>query len=122
MTTDQTMPPTSISRQGHDMVARHARGRREDRERAEGADHEDLAVGEVDELDDAVDHRVAERDQRVDRTEHEAVGQLLEELRHRVTDWATTNRASVTAGRDSGEGRASPAPLRCAFVLCQVSC
>jgi hypothetical protein len=31
----------------------------------ERAHHQHLAVGEVDEVDDAVDHRVAERDQRV---------------------------------------------------------
>lgn len=36
-----------------------------DRERAEGPGHEDLAVGEVDELDDAIDHRVADGDQPV---------------------------------------------------------
>ncbi|MGX1253409.1 hypothetical protein RKD48_005920 [Streptomyces ambofaciens] len=36
-----------------------------DRERAEGAGHEDLAVGEVDELDDAVDHCVADGDKPV---------------------------------------------------------
>ena len=29
----------------------------------EGAHHEDFAVGEVDQLDDAVDERIAERDQ-----------------------------------------------------------
>src|SRR3954453_7889 len=38
-----------------------------DRDRQDGADHEALAVGEVDQLDDAVDERVAERDERPDR-------------------------------------------------------
>lgn len=38
-----------------------------DREGAEGAGHEDLAVREVDELDDAVHHRVADGDQPVHR-------------------------------------------------------
>ena len=33
------------------------------------ADHVDVAVRKVDELDDAVDHRIAERDQRVDAAE-----------------------------------------------------
>ncbi|WDT82677.1 MAG: hypothetical protein MPW14_14175 [Candidatus Manganitrophus sp.] len=42
-----------------------------------GADHVDLAVGEVDQPHDAVDHRVAERHQRVHRAEREAVDQLL---------------------------------------------
>ena len=32
------------------------------------AEHEQVAVGEVDQLDDAVHHRVAEGDQRVQRT------------------------------------------------------
>lgn len=44
---------------------------------AEAADHDDLAVGEVDELDDAVDHRVADRDEPVEGAEDQAVGQLL---------------------------------------------
>ena len=43
------------------------------------ADHHDLAVREVDELDDAVDHRVAQRDDRVDAAERQAVDELLEE-------------------------------------------
>jgi len=38
-------------------------------ERAERPHHEDLAMGEVDELDDAVDDGVADRDERVQRTE-----------------------------------------------------
>ena len=46
------------------------------------ADHEDVAVGEVDELQDAVDHRVAERDQGVDRPDRDAVHEVLEELGH----------------------------------------
>ena len=37
------------------------------RKRKERAHHKDLAVGEVDELDDGIDHRVAERDQRDQR-------------------------------------------------------
>ena len=49
----------------------------------EGAHHEDVRVREVDEAQDAVDHRVAERDQGVDGPQGEAVQELLEELRHR---------------------------------------
>ena len=45
----------------------------------EGADDEDLGVGEVDEFQDAVDHRVTERDQRVHEAEQEAVEQDLRE-------------------------------------------
>ena len=47
----------------------------------EGADHEDVAVGEVDELDDAVDHRVAQRDEGVDATDRERVEELRGERR-----------------------------------------
>ena len=36
-------------------------------------------MGKIDELDHAVDHRVAQRDERVDGAEREAVGELLEE-------------------------------------------
>ena len=46
------------------------------------ADHHHLAVREVDELDDPVDHRVAERDDRVDAAERQAVDDLLQEDVH----------------------------------------
>jgi hypothetical protein len=39
-------------------------------------------MGEIDHADDAVDHGVADRDQPVDRAEHEAVDQLLREIIH----------------------------------------
>ncbi|GAA3107562.1 hypothetical protein GCM10020254_61820 [Streptomyces goshikiensis] len=52
-------------------------------ERAEAADHEDLAVGEVDELDDAVDHGVPDGDEAIKGTEGKAVGQLLRQFVHR---------------------------------------
>ena len=43
-----------------------------------GADHEDLAVGEVDHAQDAVDHRVAQGDQRVDAARAQPVeGKLI---------------------------------------------
>ena len=48
----------------------------------EAADHENIAMGEIDHADDAVDHGVADRDQAVDRAEHEAVDQLLGEIIH----------------------------------------
>src|SRR5262249_12856652 len=54
-----------------------------DREGAEGAGHEDLAVGEVDELDDAIDHRVADGDQPVHGSQEQAVDQLLRQFVHR---------------------------------------
>ena len=46
------------------------------RQRQERRQHEQIAVGEVDQLEDAVDHRVAQRDQR----EHHAVGEADHEL------------------------------------------
>jgi len=47
---------------------------------ASSADHVNLAVGEVDHADDAVDHRVADRDQRIDRTQTQAIDELLGKL------------------------------------------
>src|SRR5206468_11892259 len=43
----------------------------------EGAEDEDLGVREVDELEDAVDHRVAERDEGVHEAESDAVEKYL---------------------------------------------
>ena len=51
-------------------------------ERRERADHENVAVREIDHADDAVDHRVADGDQAVDRTEGDAVDELLDEIFH----------------------------------------
>ncbi len=44
-----------------------------------GGDHIHVAVGEVDHADDAVDHRVTDGDQAVDRTKGQAVDHLLQE-------------------------------------------
>ena len=49
-------------------------------EAGERPDHEHVAVREVDEAQHAINHRVAQRDERVDRAEREAVDELLEEL------------------------------------------
>ena len=54
---------------------------RDGEEADERADHEDVAVGEVDQADDAVDHRVAQGDQGVDEAQLEAVDHLLEQDR-----------------------------------------
>ena len=56
--------------------------RQEGDQRDEAADHEDVAVGEIDHADDAVDHRVADGDQAVDRAERDAVDELLDEIFH----------------------------------------
>ena len=57
----------------------------EDQPRGQGAertDHEDLAMGEVDQLDDAVDHGVTDGDQCVERPQSQPVHELLGELVH----------------------------------------
>jgi hypothetical protein len=41
-------------------------------------------MGEIDQSEDAVDHRVAERDQGIDAAENDAVDQLLDEDVDRV--------------------------------------
>ena len=57
----------------------------DDRDQADKrADHENVAVGEIDHADDAIDHRVADRDQPVDRAERQAVDQLLQKICHAV--------------------------------------
>ena len=50
------------------------------------ADDEDFGVGEVDEVQDAVDEGVAERDQRVDGTEGQAVKRCAPEVFHEGRD------------------------------------
>jgi hypothetical protein len=50
----------------------------------EGADHEHVRMREVDEAQDAVDHRVAERDERIDGPEGQAVQELLEKFRQKA--------------------------------------
>ncbi len=47
-----------------------------------GADHINVAMGEIDQPQDAVNHRVAERDERVDRSDGQAVDQLLNKSVH----------------------------------------
>ena len=58
------------------------RERDDHREGDHGADHHHLAVREVDQLDDAVDHGVAERDDGVHAAQRQAVDDLLEEDVH----------------------------------------
>ena len=48
-----------------------------DGNRDKRGDHEDVAVGKVDEFDDPIDHGVPERDQRVDCAERHRVQELL---------------------------------------------
>ena len=39
-------------------------------------------MGEIDHADDAVDHRVADRDQPIDRPQRQPVDKLLDEILH----------------------------------------
>jgi hypothetical protein len=71
--------PMEIDSQGA-MPGKRVEAKAADRvEAREGAHHEDVAVGEVDELDDAVDHRVAEGYEGVDEAELESVQEILQE-------------------------------------------
>ena len=71
----------------------------EDDQRDEGADHEDFAMGEIDHADDAVDHRVTDGDQAVDRPERDAVDQLIEEIGDVIHGLAQTLRAAPPGRR-----------------------
>jgi hypothetical protein len=54
-------------------------GEGEEKIGGEGADHEDLAVGEVDQANDAVHHGVAEGDERVEAAELDGIDQRARE-------------------------------------------
>ena len=71
-------------REGGAGTERLAFGQAEDRDERsgeEGPEGEDVAMREIDELDDAVDHRVAERDERVDPAVRQREGEDLQEER-----------------------------------------
>jgi hypothetical protein len=57
-------------------------GRRDHRESHHGADHHHFAMREVDQLDDAVHHGVAQSDHGVHASCGEAIHQLLQESIH----------------------------------------
>ena len=52
-------------------------------ERCIRTDHDDVAVGEVQKHDDAIDHAVSKRDQRKDRAGLQAVKKLSDYQRHK---------------------------------------
>ena len=60
-------------------LAGQARRRGQQEEGDVPADHEHFAMGEIDQAQDAVDHRVAERDQGVDRPDRQGVDELLDQ-------------------------------------------
>src|SRR5207237_4490222 len=57
-----------------------------DVQRHPASEHEDVAVREVDQLEDAVDEGVAERDQRVEGAEREADQEDLDEVGRRLVE------------------------------------
>ncbi len=61
-----------------------ARDRCDEEEGHEGPEHEHLAVGEVDQLDDAVDEGIAQGDEREDHPVGETDDQGLDYLVHAV--------------------------------------
>ena len=67
-------------------------------EREERAQRVHVAMGEVDQLDDPVDHRVAERDQGVDAAQRETVDQLLEEEGPKLFEREHRDRLDFAAG------------------------
>jgi hypothetical protein len=79
-------------RDAHDEEWRHpGDGLREGPDHRQGdhrTDHHHFAVGEIDELDDAVDHRVAEGHDGIHAAQREAVDELLEEDVQGVGDLA----------------------------------
>jgi hypothetical protein len=70
----------------------------DDRPAHQGADHKHLAMGEVDQADDAVDHGVAQRDQGVHAAQHQAVDDLLKKDVHMYPDAIFMPRAAGPAG------------------------
>src|SRR3546814_8552607 len=64
-------------------------------DRQEGADHVDVAVGEVDHTDDAVDHRLADGDWAINGAQRQVVDQLLNEVFHRLCLAPLKSRAST---------------------------
>src|SRR5205823_9071806 len=76
--------------------------RQEDLDADERADDEDLGVGKVDEFEDAVDHRVAERDERVHEAEDDAVEEHLRE------DADEQRVVHAMAGTRAGRGPPDP--------------
>jgi len=57
------------------------------RQAEEPPDREDVAMGKVDQLDDAVHHRVSEGDQGKDRTVGQPKNQLLDKEPHPSSLW-----------------------------------
>ena len=68
--------------QGEPGMASDAAQDADGRDRHEGAGGKHLAVGEIDQPQHPVDHRVAKRDERVDGADRQRIDDLLEDRRH----------------------------------------
>lgn len=63
----------------------------ENDQRGKAAEHENIAVGEVDHADDAVNHRIADSDEAVDRSKSQPVDELLDKILHVFPPGTTSN-------------------------------
>ena len=92
-------------RAGNRRQRQHAGNFRREIKSGKRSEHENIAVRKIDEPQNAVNHRVADGDQREDGTEREAVDELLEEFRHGATVWTYWKTplvmARITAGFDA---------------------
>ena len=78
---DQHGPEQDSSR-GHPRIGQEVMDPGSRVEAGKGADHQNIAVSEVDKLQEAVNHAVAECDQGIDHPKGETIDQLLKELMH----------------------------------------
>ena len=78
------MVSTRISQPGRTSAAAGGQGHQQggDAEADVGADHEDIAVGEVEQHQDRVDHGVAQGDQGVEAAPLQGVDHVLEKIGH----------------------------------------
>ena len=112
------------------LAARESRWKQSrDGDREEPCCGEDVTVGEVDQLDDAVHHRVSDCDERIDRSQHQRVANLLPHEREaallvRGERWRPTITPTMTPreiSRDARMQRCAPdGPSACSGPLCLV--
>ena len=64
-------------------------------ERGERADHQNIAVSKVNNAQNAIHHGIAQRDQRVDASQHHTVDQLLYECIQRLYPQSARSAATI---------------------------
>jgi len=101
---------------------RQATGEADQRQRGKAAEHEQIAVREVDQLDDAVHHRVAQRNQR----DNHAVGQPDDELLQKYFPASHADRyfsdADTFGQPPCTDGEAEASHARSVVLYLPVSC